>query len=176
MRRDVGEVYVQMFDVALANWFGEPPGCASTRRHVRAALALEHNGDLYSCDHFVEPAYLLGNIDERHLRELVASPQQRRFGLDKLDSAAAVLPRVRRALRLPRRLPEGPLHRRTPDGEPGLNYLCPGFKAFFHHIDPPMRRMCELLRADRAPSEIVTEYAAADREARDPQTAWQAKT
>ncbi len=72
---------------------------------------MEFNGDVYACDHFVEPDYLRGNIGEQHLVELVGSPAQRRFGLDKRDSAAALLPGVRRALRLPRRLPQGPLRR-----------------------------------------------------------------
>ena len=110
VRRDVGEVYVQMFDVALANWVGEPPSLCVHSETCGLALALEHNGDLYSCDHFVEPEHKLGNITETHMLELVASPQQRQFGLDKRETLAPVLPRLRRALRLPRRLPQGPLH------------------------------------------------------------------
>ncbi len=110
VRRDVGEVYVQMFDVALANWAGEPPGLCVHSETCGRALALEHTGDLYSCDHFVEPEHLLGNIGERPLAEMVASPEQERFGRDKRDTLPAVLPRLRRAVRLPRRLPQGPLH------------------------------------------------------------------
>ena len=64
-RRDIGEVYVQMFDVALANWYGEPSGLCVHSETCRLALAIEHTGDLYSCDHFVEPAYKLGNIGRR---------------------------------------------------------------------------------------------------------------
>ena len=111
VRHDVARVYVQMFDTALANWVGEPPGLCVHCETCGLALALEHTGDVYSCDHFVEPRYLLGNITDRHLVDLVASEQQRQFGLDKRDT----LPRYCRAsaerpLRLPRRLPEGPLH------------------------------------------------------------------
>ena len=86
VRRDIGEVYVQMFDVALANWYGEPSGLCVFSKTCGTALALEHNGDLYSCDHFVEQSYKLGNINETHMIELVASDQQRKFGQDKFDT------------------------------------------------------------------------------------------
>ena len=161
VRRDVGEVYVQMFDVALANWVGEPPGLCVHSETCGLALALEHTGDLYSCDHFVEPQYRLGNIRESPMLELVASQQQRQFGLDKRDT----LPRycldcdVRFACHggCPKdRFVE------TPDGEPGLNYLCAGYKAFFHHVDRPMRTMAEQLRRGAAPAAIVELYAAED--------------
>ncbi len=166
VRRDIGEVYVQMFDVALASWVGEPTGLCIHSETCGTALALEHNGDLYSCDHFVEDAYRLGNITETPMAELVASPQQRAFGLAKRDA----LPRycvdcdVRFACHggCPKdRFIE------TPDGEPGLNYLCAGYKAFFHHVDRPMRAMAELLRQGRAPSELVARYAAEDTRIRE---------
>ncbi len=150
VRRDVGEVYVQMFDVALANWFGEPPSLCIHSETCGLALALEHTGDLYSCDHFVEPAYRLGNIRETHMLELVASQRQQRFGLDKRDT----LPRYCRECDVRFACHGGcPKDRfiETPDGEPGLNYLCAGYKDFFHHIDGPMRFMCEQLRRGEAP-------------------------
>jgi uncharacterized protein len=161
VRRDVGEVYVQMFDVALANWFGEPPGLCIHSETCGLALALEHTGDLYSCDHFVEPRYRLGNIRESHMLELVASQKQRQFGLDKRDT----LPRYCRECDVRFACHGGcPKDRfiSTPEGEPGLNYLCAGFKAFFHHVDGPMRYMCEQLRRGAAPSQIVQLYAAED--------------
>ncbi len=161
VRRDVGEVYVQMFDVALANWFGEPPGLCVHSETCGSALALEHNGDLYSCDHFVEPSYRLGNIAEHHMLELVSSPQQRQFGLDKRDT----LPRYCRECDVRFACHGGcPKDRfiSTPEGEPGLNYLCAGYKAFFHHVDRPMRFMCERLERGEAPSQIVALYAAED--------------
>ena len=111
VRHDIGEVYVQMFDVSLANWVGEPPGLCVHSETCGLALALEHTGDLYSCDHFVEPAYKLGNITETHdarARRLAAAAAVR---ARQARRAAAVLPRLRRPLRLPRRLPQGPLHR-----------------------------------------------------------------
>jgi uncharacterized protein len=85
VRRDVGTVFVQMFDVTLGNFAGAPPSLCIHSETCGGALAMEHNGDLYSCDHFVEPGYRLGNITETHMLDLVASPQQRRFGLDKRD-------------------------------------------------------------------------------------------
>jgi serine-type anaerobic sulfatase-maturating enzyme len=161
VRRDVGEVYVQMFDVALANWFGEPPGLCVHSETCGLALALEHTGDLYSCDHFVEPRFKLGNIAERHMLELVSSPQQRQFGLDKRET----LPRYCLDCDVRFACHGGcPKDRfiETPDGEAGLNYLCAGFKDFFHHIDAPMRFMCERLERGEAPSQIVALYAAGD--------------
>jgi uncharacterized protein len=161
VRRDVGEVYVQMFDVALANWAGEPPGLCVHCETCGLALALEHTGDLYSCDHFVEPAYLLGNIKEHRMLDLVASQQQRRFGLDKRDT----LPRFCLDCDVRFACHGGCPKDRfilTPDGDPGLNYLCPGYKLFFHHVDEPMRAMRDLLRAGRAPAEITHSYSSAD--------------
>ena len=154
VRRDVGRVYVQMFDVALANWAGEPPGLCVHSKTCGLALAIEHNGDLYACDHFVEPDYRLGNILESPMIELVASPQQVKFGQDKFDT----LPNFCRACDVRFACHGGcPKDRflTTPDGEPGLNYLCAGFKRFFHHIDEPMRIMAGLLRQQRAPAEIM---------------------
>ncbi len=161
VRRDVGEVYVQMFDVALANWVGEPPSLCLHSETCGLALALEHTGDLYSCDHFVEPKYRLGNIRETRMLELVASQQQRQFGLDKRDT----LPRYCLECDVRFACHGGcPKDRfiSTPDGQPGLNYLCGGFKDFFHHVDQPMRTMSGLLAEGRAPSEIVSRYAAED--------------
>ncbi len=161
VRRDIGDVYVQMVDVALANWYGEPPRLCVHSQTCGLALAMEHNGDMYSCDHFVEPKYRLGNILETPMIELVASPQQRQFGQDKFDK----LPAYCRACDVRFACHGGcPKDRfiTTPDGEPGLNYLCAGFKLFFHHIDRDMRLMSDLLRQNRAPSEIMQVYVAED--------------
>ncbi len=159
VRHDVGTVFVQMFDAALASWYGAPPSLCIFSETCGNALALEHNGDLYSCDHFVEPKYLLGNITKKHMIELVASDQQRQFGLNKRDS----LPRYCRECEVRFACHgECPKNRfiETPDDEPGLNYLCAGYKAFFHHVDKPMRIMAELLRRDRAPAEVMLVLAA----------------
>ena len=158
VRRDVGKVYVQMFDVALANWHGEPSGLCVHSKTCGGALAIEHNGDLYSCDHFVTPQYKLGNIKERHMLELVSSDPQVKFGNDKFDT----LPKYCRECEVRFACHGGcPKDRfiTTPDGEQGLNYLCAGYKIFFNHINKPMRVMSQLLHQNRAPAEIMKTYA-----------------
>ncbi len=153
VRRDVGRIYVQIFDVTLGSHVGEHHLCVFSPT-CGDALALEHNGDLYSCDHFVEPDFLLGNIHETPMPELVASPKQRRFGQDKQDT----LPRYCRECEVRFACHGGcPKDRfiETPDGEPGLNYLCAGYKLFFNHTNRPMQIMAELLRQGRAPAEIM---------------------
>ena len=150
MRRDVGRVFVQLFDISLGVWLGEPSSLCVFAETCGGALALEHNGDLFSCDHFVEPRHRLGNVAETPLAELVSSPQQRQFGLNKRDT----LPRYCRECEV-RFICNGgcPKDRilTTPDGEPGLNYLCEGFKAFFTHIDRPMKIMANLIMHRRPP-------------------------
>jgi uncharacterized protein len=160
VRRDVGTVFFQMFESALANWLGLPPSLCVFAETCGTALALEHNGDLYSCDHFVEPAFKLGNIAELPMVEMVGSEQQRRFGNAKRDT----LPRYCREC--PVRFAchgECPRNRfiLTPDGEPGLNYLCAGYKAFFTHVDRPMRIMSELVRRG-VPADHVMRVLAAE--------------
>jgi uncharacterized protein len=154
VRYDVGRVSVQIFDVALGAWGGAPPSLCIFSPTCGNALALEHNGDLYACDHFVEPDYLLGNILEENMLELVASKVQRKFGRDKLET----LPRYCQECEV-RFVCHGgcPKNRfiTTPDGEPGLNYLCAGYKQFFKHIEFPMRLMAYLLRQNRAPAEVM---------------------
>ena len=152
--RDVGTVFVQMFDAALASWLGLPASMCIFAETCGNALALEHNGDLYSCDHFVEPDHLLGNIMETHMVELVASPQQRAFGDVKRDT----LPRY--CLECDVRFAchgECPKNRftLTPDGDPGLNYLCAGYQAFFTHVDGPVRLMADLLRRGSYADEVM---------------------
>jgi uncharacterized protein len=161
VRRDIGEVYVQMFDAALANWYRQPPGLCVHAETCGLALALEHTGDVYSCDHFVDPGHRLGNISETHLLDLVALPRQREFGQAKRDT----LPRYCLDCDVRFACHGGcPKDRfaTTPDGEPGLHYLCPSYQAFFRHIRPAMTAMCALLQAGRAPSELVARYAAGD--------------
>ncbi len=154
VRHDVGRIFVQIFDVALAAWVGERPGLCVFEETCGLALALEHNGDLFSCDHFVEPAYKLGNILEIPLIEMVSSDRQRQFGLDKRDG----LPQYCRDCEV-RFVCNGgcPKDRilTTPEGEPGLNYLCGGYRSFFNHIDEPMRLMANELRHRRPPANIM---------------------
>ena len=160
VRHDVGRVYVQTIEAAMRNWMGLPSsGMCVFNETCGQGLAIEHNGDLYACDHFVEPNYLLGNIQDEHMIELVASEQQLKFGQDKRDT----LPQycldcdVRFACH-----GECPKNRflTTPAGEPGLNYLCAGFKHFFHHIDTPAKIMAGLIRRGRSAEEVMQILAA----------------
>ncbi len=160
VHRDIGQVFVQAFDAALASWLGQPSLCIF-QPACGASPVLEHNGDLYACDHFVEPAFLVGNITHTHLVDLVTSPQQRRFGQAKFDG----LPQYCRECNvLFACYGECPRNRflTTPGGEPGLNYLCPGYKQFFGHIDHPMRIMADLLRHGRYADEAMQILAAQD--------------
>jgi uncharacterized protein len=154
VKRDVGRTFVLNFDGALAGWLGMAGTVCVFGATCGQGMALEHNGDLYSCDHFVEPNYYLGNILETPMIALVASDKQRKFGADK----STTLPQVcRRCDFLFACNGECPKNRiiETPDGEPGLNYLCEGFKAFFKHTDPSMKTMAGLLRRGRLAEEIM---------------------
>lgn len=159
--RDVGKVYVQLFDVTLGSWIGQHNLCIFSPT-CGNALALEHNGDLYACDHYVEPDYLLGNIMEERMIDLVASEKQRKFGQDKYDT----LPKYCQECEVLFACYGGcPKNRfiETPDGEPGLNYLCAGYKKFFNHVNEPMRFMANELRHNRPPVNVMTYMA--DKEA-----------
>lgn len=154
VRKDVGRTFVQLFDVALESWLGMEASLCVFRRTCGSALAMESNGDVYSCDHFVYPEYRLGNIQETALDEIVALPAQESFGRAKLDA----LPRMCRQCEVRFACNgECPKHRfvNTPDGEPGLNYLCAGYKHFFKHIDPHMKFMANELRMGRPPANIM---------------------
>jgi uncharacterized protein len=154
VKKDVGRVFVQLFDVALESWMGMDASLCVFKKTCGSALAMEHTGDLYSCDHFVYPENKLGNIMETALDNLVDSPQQKAFGQAKSES----LPRMCRTCEVRFACNgECPKHRflTTPDGEPGLNYLCAGYKHFFKHIDPYMQFMAGELRAERPPANIM---------------------
>lgn len=153
VKRDVGDVHVTTFDVALGSWLGQhnlcivAPTCGN-------ALVLEHNGDVYSCDHFVEPDHLLGSLNSTPLKALVSSEKQRRFG----DAKFETLPKYCRDCPvLFACFGECPRNRfiTTPDGEDGLNYLCAGYRAFFTHIGEPMQKMANLLQQGRYADEIM---------------------
>ncbi len=162
LRHDVGKVYVSQFDAALAAWMGMEPSLCIFRTTCGDAVALEHNGDVYSCDHFVEPDHLIGNLGTTHLVELIASPKQRAFGQAKLDT----LPQFCRDCTV-RFVCNGECPKNrftlTPSGEPGLNYLCAGYFDFFTHIDGPMKVMAGLLRRGRYADEIMEIFAKAGR-------------
>ena len=159
VRRDVGRTYVQTFDVTLGNFLGEmtgrrQPGLCVFSETCGDALAVEHNGDVYSCDHYVYPQYKLGNLLQTPLAELAGGARQRKFGTDKRDT----LPAVCRACEVRFACHgECPKHRfvKTPDGEDGLNYLCGGYRPFFNHVAPYMRAMVALLQQGRPPALVM---------------------
>lgn len=154
VRKDVGRIFVQIFDAALAAWAGAPSGICVFSETCGTAMAMEHNGDMYSCDHFVEPKYLLGNIGEKNMASLASSEKQRRFGQNKLDSLPKYCLRCEVLFACHGECPKNRFIK-APDGEPGLNYLCEGYRAFFRHIDGPMRFMAHELRQGRAPANIM---------------------
>lgn len=155
VRGDIGRYYVQIFDVMLGLWCGAGSSLCVFSPRCGNAVALEHNGDVFSCDHFVYPKYRLGNLMDTPLRGLVDSTAQREFG----DVKSGSLPRCCRECEfLTVCNGECPKHRflTSPDGEPGLNYLCAGYKHFFRHIDPYMRIMANLLEKQRPPADIMS--------------------
>lgn len=161
VRADVGRYFVQIFDESLQMWAGMESSLCVFRRRCGSALAVEHGGDLYSCDHFVYPENRLGNIMDSPLASMVASGAQQEFGAAK----ETTLPRYCRECEVRFACNgECPKHRfiKTPDGEPGLNYLCAGYKMFFRHIDPYMRFMAAELSQRRAPANVMHWAAAQD--------------
>ena len=156
IKRDVGTIFVTTFDVALGSWMGQHNSCVVSPI-CGGSLAMEHGGDVYSCDHFVEPDYYLGNIRDTPLGALARSDKQRQFGEAKYEK----LPKYcKECSVLFACYGECPRNRfiRTPDGEEGLNYLCAGYKAFFTHIAKPMQRMAELVSQGRYADEIMKEF------------------
>lgn len=158
IKEDVGRIYVQIFDATLANYVGVEPGVCSLAATCGHAAMMEHNGDLYSCDHFAFPDYRLGNIMERGIAEMMSSERQLRFGEAKRDDLPASC-RGCRFLKLchgecpKNRFAVDPL-----DNTPRLNYLCRGYRSFWEHTEPYFRFMADEYRAGRAPARVMTEF------------------
>jgi uncharacterized protein len=162
VRHDVGQIFVQHFDVALQAWVGMEPALCVHARTCGNCLAMEHNGDLFSCDHYVAPDYFLGNITQIPIADLVASPFQRQFGRDK----SATLPGQCRQCPVRFACNGGcpkDRFRKTREGEPGLNYLCAGYYRFFTHIAPYMKTMADLLNQGCPPAAIMDRLRESDR-------------
>ena len=154
VRHDVSMFFFNIFDATLANWVGVAPGLCTMAKHCGHAGVMEHNGDVYSCDHFVFPEYKLGNIHEQSLVEMMYSERQRRFGRAKADSLPT---QCRECQWLNACHGECPRNRfiHTANGEPGLNYLCEGYRQYFSHVAPYMDVMKRLLGEKRPPAEIM---------------------
>ncbi len=154
VRRDVGRIFVQLFDVMLGVWMGQPAGLCLFRETCGDAVVLEHNGDVYSCDHFVTPRHRLGNLLDQSLGDIVRDVPQRQFGQAKADT----LPQYCRDCEVRFACHgECPKNRfiNTPAGEPGLNYLCAGYKHFFKHANPRLRGMAWLAMHHEPPAKIM---------------------
>ncbi|KKK39124.1 anaerobic sulfatase-maturase [Mesobacillus campisalis] len=154
VRKDVGSVHVMNFEQSLTSWLGLPAtSCVFAETCGRAAI-VEHNGDVYSCDHYMYPDYRLGNIYNETFAEMMDSNQQRAFGENKKAS----LPKYCQSCEVRFACNgECPKHRflLTPDGEPGLNYLCAGYKKYFYHIHKYMKVMVQLIENDLPVSEVM---------------------
>lgn len=153
-RNDVGRYYVQLFDVTLGNWYGAPPGLCVFTETCGNAIVMEHNGDVYSCDHFVYDEYYIGNIAEQPLGDMLKSSKQFQFGIDKRDTLPIYCKRCEFRFACHG---ECPKHRfmEAPNGEKGLNYLCESYKMFFSHVKPSMDFMMNELNNNRPPSNIM---------------------
>ena len=152
---DVGEIFVQTFEAALRNWLGMPSsGMCVFNQTCGLGVALEHNGDLYACDHFVEPDYFLGNIQQEHMINLVSSTRQRQFGLEKRSKLPHYCLDCDVRFACHGECPKNRFHE-TPDGEPGLNYLCEGLQNFFHHVDYPMHIMAGLIHRGYPAAQVM---------------------
>jgi len=165
VRKDVGKVFVQFFDVALGNWMGAGSGLCQFAPRCGHAAALEHNGDLYACDHYVYPKHKIGNTLESSLSELMASARQQKFGNDKRD----LLPQYCRECEILFACNgDCPKHRfiKTPDGESGLSYLCTAYRRVFKHMGPYMGAMANLVRSGREAAQILEYVAEEDRQKR----------
>ena len=155
VKSDVGEIYVQLFDATLANKIGAQSPVCTMASECGSALAVEFNGDVYSCDHFVFPKYKLGNIYKKPLWQMSMSEQQKRFGNSKKDS----LPKkCRECEYLWGCHGECPRNRFVKTSEKGrfLNYLCEGYRMFFEHVSPAMEFMKKELEAERPPANIMS--------------------
>lgn len=154
VRHDVGQTFVQLFDNTLSRHMGLPSTVCAFGETCGEAMAIEHNGDVFSCDHFVYPEYRLGNIMETPLADIALSERQREFGRMKKDG----LPKYCRECHVLFACNgECPKHRflKTHDGEEGLNYLCTAYQRFFHHTDPYMKTMSHLLHRGRPASDVM---------------------
>ena len=154
VRNDVGRYYVGLFDATLANWCGVMPGTCAYDRTCGGNSVIEHNGDLYPCDHFVYPQYRLGNVAETPIRTMMESSRQVRFGIDKRNSLPV---KCFQCKYLSLCNGECPKHRfgRTEAGETGLNALCTGYYHFYDHTAPYMQKMKELLQQELPPAYVM---------------------
>lgn len=153
VKEDVGKYFIQLFDATLANWVGQQPGVCTMARTCGHAGVMEYNGDVYSCDHFVFPEYKLGNIRTHTLVEMMYGERQQQFGMDKYAKLPAQCKNCEFLFACNGECPKNRFAF-TADGEPGLNYLCSGYKCYFRHVAPYMDFMKQELEAGRPPANV----------------------
>lgn len=155
VRHDVGHMFVQLFDSTLANWVGAPAGVCTMSKYCGQATVMEHNGDVYSCDHFVFPEYKLGNIHSESLLGMVCGGRQREFGQAKHMSLPQQCRKCRYEFACHGECPRNRFIN-TANGEPGLNYLCEGYYAFFSHVHKAMDYMRLQLKQGLPPANVMS--------------------
>jgi len=158
---DVGKYFVQIFDVTLANWVGAPPGLCVFAETCGHAAALEHNGDLYACDHYVYKENYLGNILNNSIVRMLQYADQKKFGYDKRNKLPPYCLRCEYRFCCHGECPKNRISK-SPDGHEGLNHLCEGLKHFFKHVHPYMDFMADELKNKRPPAN-VKQWAALQR-------------
>lgn len=154
VREDVGEYYIQYFDSTLANWVGVESGLCTLSKYCGHAGAMEFNGDVFSCDHFVFPQYKLGNINQQTLTEMMYSNRQLKFGTDKFDTLPNQCKTCDVLFACHGECPKNRIIK-SKDGEAGLNYLCEGYYKFYKYVTPYMNYMKEQLEKEQAPANIM---------------------
>lgn len=153
VKKDIGTTFVQLFDTTLSGYLGQPPGLCYFSPVCGSAGVVEHNGDIYACDHYVYPEFKRGNIKETSLRAVFDSPEQKQFGLDKREKLP---PECLDCRYLKLCNGECPKHRfvKSKDGKTALNYLCPAYKTFFAHTESDMTVMAQLIRSGKTAADI----------------------
>ena len=154
VKEDIGKIFIQIFDVSLEAWLGFKPSLCIFNETCGDAMAMEHNGDVYACDHYVTPEYLVGNIEETPISDIINLPFQRKFGEDKKDTLPPYCLDCEVRFVCNGGCPKNRFID-TPNGDPGLNYLCEGYKMFFNHIDAPMKLMAVALENGQTADSII---------------------
>lgn len=144
-KRDIGKIFIQHFDSVLGGYMGQPGGVCVSNKYCGRSLVAEHNGDIYSCDHYVFPETLLENISEINLAELINSPDQRKFGTDKFDNLPQACLQCAYLSLCFGGCPKNRINK-TATGESELNWLCDGYMNFFKHSETIFKAMSEALK------------------------------
>ncbi|MBR5133433.1 MAG: anaerobic sulfatase-maturation protein [Alistipes sp.] len=155
VRHDVGRLFVQLFEATIENWMGVPVGLCTMSKYCGQGAAIEHNGDVYACDHFVFPGYRLGNIHDSSLLSMVCGTRQREFGEAKYRSLPKQCLECRYEFACHGECPRNRFLC-TDEGEPGLNYLCKGYYALFSHAHSAMDYICSQLEKGLSPASVIS--------------------